>query len=75
MIEGSNWLPAMTSFESSISIFNTIDENISFSFTIPSHWNSEDGRELINELNKFLKLRPENDIELHVNEVENVALG
>ena len=36
---------------------------------MPSHWNSGDGEQLINKLNKFLELRSGNDIELRVEEV------
>ena len=41
----------------------------SFSISIPGHWNSRDGVEPTNELNKLLELRSENDIEIHVEEV------
>ena len=56
----------MTSFECTNSVFNITDKNNSFSISIPSHWNSEDGED---EINKFLELRSENHIELHVEEV------
>ena len=46
-----------------------MDENNSFSITIPGLWSSRDGAETINRLQKLLTLRSEKDIELHVEEV------
>ena len=48
------WLVAVTSFEPTNSVFNITNENNRFSITIPGHWNSEDGEELINKLNEIL---------------------
>ena len=45
-------------------------KTIVFQFSTPGHWSPEDGEELINKLNKLLELRSENDVELHVKEVE-----
>ena len=70
LFEEGKWLIRVASLEAKISVFNITDENKSFSLSTPSHWNSEDGEELIYELNKLLELRSENDIELHVKEVE-----
>ena len=70
LFEAGNCLLAVTSFEAKKSLFNITNENKSFSNTTPGHWNSEDGEKLINRLKKFLQLRPENDIEIHVKEVE-----
>ena len=47
-----------------------ITKTIAFSISIPGQWNSEDGEEPITELNKLIELKSENDIELHVKEVE-----
>ena len=69
--EEGKWLLAVTSFEATNSVFNVTDENNGFSISTPGHWNSEDGEELINKLSSLLELRSENDIELHVKEVEN----
>ena len=69
-LEEGKWLLAVTSFEATNSVFNITDEMNSFSVSTPNHWNSEDGEELSNKLNKSLKLRSENDIEVHVKEVE-----
>ena len=60
----------MTSFECTNSVFSVTDENNSFSISILGHWNSEDSEEPINNLNGTLKLKSENGIELHVEEVE-----
>ena len=70
LVGEGKWLLAVTSFESSNSVFNSTNENNSFSITTPGHWSSRGGAETINKLKKLLKLRSENDIELHVKEVE-----
>ena len=59
----------MTFFEPTSSVFNTTDENNSFSITIPCHWNSNSAEKTIDEVNKLLELRSQNDIELHVEQV------
>ena len=56
----------MTPFEATNSVFSITDQNNSFSFSIPSHWNSGDGEELISKLNNLKELKSENHIELHV---------
>ena len=68
--EEGKWLPAVTSFEATNSVINITNENNSSSISIKSYWNSEDGEEIINKLNKLLELRSETDIELHVKDVE-----
>ena len=60
----------VTSLKFKISVFNITKENRSFLISIPGHWNSEDGEELNNKLNKLIKIKSENDIDLHVKEVE-----
>ena len=70
LVEEGKWLLAVSSFECTNSVFNITNENNSFSISISGHWNSDDGEELINKLNKLLELRSENNIELHVKEVE-----
>ena len=69
LVEQRKWLLAVCSFEATNSVFNLTNKKNSFSITIPGPWNTEDCEELINELNKLLELRSENDIELHVKEV------
>ena len=60
------------SFEATNSVCNITDENSSFSISTPGHGNFED-EELINDLNKFLELGSENDIEQHVKEAKKSA--
>ena len=73
--EERNWLLARTSFELTNSVFIMSDENKSFSISTPGNCNTEDGEELINKVNKLLKLRSENDIELHVEEIRKRGNG
>ena len=69
LVEEGKWLLAVTSFECTNSVFNITIENNSFSISIPVDWNSEDGEELINTLNKLIELKSENGMDLHVEEV------
>ena len=69
LVEEVKWLLAVTSFEVSNSVFNTTDENNSFSFSAPGHWNSKSAEKTFDELNKLLELRSENDIGLNVEQV------
>ena len=62
LVEQRNWLLAVTSFEATNSVFNINHENNSFSVSIPGHWNSEDGEEIINKLKKILELRSKKDV-------------
>ena len=64
----------MTSFECTNSVIIITDGNNSLPISTPGHWNSEDGEELINKLNKLLELRSENKIELHAKELEKEVL-
>ena len=52
------------------SVFIITDKNNSFSISRPGHWNPEDSEEFFNKLNKLLELKSENDIELHLKDVE-----
>ena len=70
LLEEGKYLLAVTSFEATNSPFNIIDENNSFSISIPGHCNSESAEKATDNLNKFLEFRSENDIELHDEEVE-----
>ena len=64
------WLLARTIFEATSSVFNITNGNSRFSNSIPRHGNSEDGEELFNKLTKLVELRSQNDMKLHVKEVE-----
>ena len=68
--EEGKWLVAVTSFDATNSIFNKTAENNSFLISTPSYWTPEGGEDLINKLKKLLELQSQNDIELHVKEVE-----
>ena len=70
LIEEGKGLLGVTSFEATNSVLNITDENNSFLISTPCHWNSEDDEEFFNKLNKWLELRSESDIELHVEQFE-----
>ena len=75
LVEESKSLLAVTFFEATISVFNITDENNSFSFTIPGHWNSESAEKTIDKLNKLLEFRSENDIKLLVEQVRKKGIN
>ena len=60
------WLLAVSSFESTNSVFNITDENNSFSIIIPAHWETEFAEKIFDEVKRLLELR---SLDLHVNEV------
>ena len=72
LIEERRWFLAVTSFEAHNSVFIITDENKSFSISILGRWRISDSLiERINDkLKILLKLSSQNDIELHVKEVE-----
>ena len=45
------------------------DENKTYSITIPGDWKSKSAKKTKHELKNLLKLRSQNDIELHVEQV------
>ena len=53
------------------SVFNITDENNPFSISIPSYWKNPYCLEdiIIDKVKKLLKLKSENDIDSHVQEV------
>ena len=57
------------SFEATNSVFNITDESNTFSTSTPGQLILECGEEIVALLKKLLKLRSENDIELHIEEV------
>ena len=75
LVEEGKWLLAVTSFEATNSVFSITDENNSFSITTPGHRNSEWAEKTIDELNKLLELRFENDIDLHVEQVRRKGVS
>ena len=52
-----------------MSVFNTTNENNSYSITIPGHWNFKFAEKTFDELNKLVDLRSQNYIELHIKKV------
>ena len=70
LVEEGKWLLAVGSLGCTKSVFNITHENKSFSITIPGHWNTISAKKTNDELNKRLELRSQNDIELHVKDVE-----
>ena len=70
LVEERKWLITVISFEATNSAFFITDKNNSSSIRLPGHWNSEGGEDFINMLINLLELRSENDIEIHVKEVE-----
>ena len=74
LVEEGKWLLAVSSFECTNSVFNITNENNSFSIIIPGHYENKSAEKTINELNKLLDLRSENDIELHTEQVRKKGL-
>ena len=70
--EEGKWLLAVTSFEATNSVSNITQEINSFSISIPRRWRISIYLSvvIIDKLRDLLKLRSENDIELHVEEVK-----
>ena len=66
LVEEGKWLLEITSFETTISVFNTTNENNRFSITIEGHWCSKGGVKTNHKLQKLLQLRSKIDIKLHV---------
>ena len=70
LVEDAKWLLAVTFFEATNSIFNITDENSSFLISTTGQWSPEGSGGIIDNLDKMLELRSQNDIELHVKEFE-----
>ena len=64
----------VSSFECTNSVFNITSKNGFFSIIVPGHWESKSAEETVDELNKLLDLRSENDIELHTEQVRKKGL-
>ena len=69
--EGGEWLLAVTSFETTKSVFDITEKNNIFSISIPVYWRIFEKLErgIIDKLKDILKLRSQNVIQLHVEEV------
>ena len=66
LVEEGKWLLAVSSLECTNSVFNTTNENNSFSIIIPGHYQNMSDEKMINDLNKLLELK---SLELHVEKV------
>ena len=69
LVEEGNWLLAVTLFDCTNSVFNKTEENNSFSIIIPGQHKTESDEKSIDEINKLLDRKPQNNIVLHVREV------
>ena len=69
LLEEGIWLLGVSSFECTISVFNTTNENNSFSIIVPGHYETESAEKTIDEINELLELMSQNGIELHVEQV------
>ena len=61
-------------FEATISVFITTDDNNSFPITTTGHWSSKVGEETIDKVNNLLELRSQRGIDLQVKEAEQRCL-
>ena len=66
LLEESKWLLGVSSLECTKSVFNSTNENISFSIILPGHYQNKSDEKTIDDLNELLELK---SLELHVEEV------
>ena len=66
LLDEGKWLLAVSSLESTNSVFNITDENNSFSINIPGHWETEFEKKTFAKIDEIIELR---SLELHVEEV------
>ena len=71
LVEEGKWLLAVTFFDANNSVFHITDEDNSFSIIIPGSWRIPNYLEdnVFDELKNLVKLKSENNNELHVQEV------
>ena len=67
------WLLAITYFEATTSVLNKIVEHKNFSISLPDYWMAIGAQATVNASNETTELRSENDIKLHVKEVEKIG--
>ena len=63
LLEEDKWLLAVSSLESTNSVFNITNENNSFSIIIPVHYQNKTDEKIIDDLKKLIELK---FLELHV---------
>ena len=66
LLEDGKWLLAVSSLECTNSVFNTTNENNSFSIIIPGHYQNKSDEKTVDNLIKLLEL---SSLKLHVEEV------
>ena len=66
LVEEGKWLLGVSSYECTNCVFNTINENNSFSNIIAGHYQNKPDEKTIDDRNKLLELK---SLELHVEEV------
>ena len=66
LFEAGKWLVAVSLFDCTNSVFNTTNENNSFSIIIAGHYQTDSVEKTFDDLYKLLELR---SLELHVEEV------
>ena len=67
LVEEAKWLMAVSLFDCTNSVFNTTNENNSFSIIVPGHYENKFAEKTIDDLNKLIELK---SLELHVEEVQ-----
>ena len=70
LAEEGKCLLAVISFDATKSVFNITKENNTFSVSIPGFWVAKGSEEIVDKLTNMLQFRSENDIELHIEEIE-----
>ena len=74
LVEEGKLLLGVSSFECTNSVFHITNDNISFSISTTGHWESKSAVKTIDELIKLLKLRSQNGIDLHIEQVRKKEL-
>ena len=69
LVEEDRWLLGVMTFEATNSVFNITDEKSTISTSTPGQWVLEVSEKIVAMLYKLMKLRSENDFELHIEEV------
>ena len=69
LAEEGKVLLGLTLFDYTNSVFKITNEKNSFSYTITGHWQNKSDEKPINELNRLLDLRSQNDFDLYVEQV------
>ena len=69
LVEEDRWLLGVMTFEAINSVINITDERSTILTSTPGQWIFEGSEEIVAMLYKLIKLRSENDFELHIKEV------